>query len=107
MHAATDIDQLNPEQVRELAVRLQAEIRVKQALIDKLTHEMAILKRHKFAATSEAYTGEQQRVLFESVEMDLEALTAEIDQLVPELAVDREKRQPISFQGQMSRPSHK
>jgi transposase len=94
MHATADIDQLNPEQIRELAIRLQAEVRVKQALIDKLTHEMAILKRHKFAATSEAYSGEQQRVLFESIEMDLEALTAEIDQLVPEVAVEREKRQP-------------
>lgn len=88
-----DIDQLKPEQVRELAIRLQAELRVKQTLIDKLTHEMAILKRHKFAATSEGYAGEQQRVLFESIETDLEALSAEIDQLVPALAVERERRQ--------------
>jgi transposase len=94
MDATADIDQLNPEQVRELAIRLQAEIRVKQTLIDKLTHEMAILKRHKFAATSEVYTGEQQRVLFEAIEMDMEALSVEIDQLVPESAVEREKRQP-------------
>ena len=55
MNATANLDQLSPEQIRELAVRLQAEIRVKQALIDKLTHEMAILKRHKFAATSEVY----------------------------------------------------
>jgi transposase len=53
MNANTAIDELSPEQIREPAIRLQAEIRVKQALIDKLTHEMAILKRHKFAAASE------------------------------------------------------
>jgi len=41
MNAIEDIDQLSTEQIRELAVRLQAEIRVKQVLIDKLTHEMA------------------------------------------------------------------
>jgi transposase len=68
MHATADIDQLSPEQIRTLAIRLQAEVRVKQALIDKLTHEMAILKRHKFAAASEVYTGERQRLLFETMQ---------------------------------------
>jgi len=32
-----------------------AEIAFKQALIDKLTHEMAVLKRLKFAATRERF----------------------------------------------------
>lgn len=92
--AIADLDQLDPEQLRELALRLHADIQHKQVLIDKLTHEMAILKRHKFAAASEAYTGEQQRVLFESIETDLAALTAEIDALIPTNAAEREKRQP-------------
>src|SRR5450830_506608 len=61
MDASTDLDQLNSQQLRELAVRLIAEVRTKQTLIDKLTHEMATLKRLKFAATSEAYAGEKQR----------------------------------------------
>jgi transposase len=94
MNAIADLDQLSPEQIRELAVRLQAELRVKQALIDKLTHEMAILKRHKFAATSEAYTGEHQRLLFETIEADLEALSAEIGKLTPAAPAEGEKRQP-------------
>src|SRR5688500_16824609 len=94
MDATADIDQLSTEQLRALAIRLQAEVRVKQVLIDKLTHEMAILKRQKFAAASEVYTGERQRLLFETIESDLEALTAEIDKLAPEIAVLREKRQP-------------
>jgi transposase len=94
MHATADIDQLNTQQIRALAIRLQAEVCAKQALIDKLTHEMAILKRHKFAAASEAYTGERQRLLFETIDTDLDALTAEIEKLAPEVAVLREKRQP-------------
>jgi transposase len=47
----------------------------------KLTHELAILKRQKFAATSEAYAGEQQRELFETLDIDLAAVTAEMEQL--------------------------
>jgi len=69
-------------------------MRAKQTLIDKLTHEMAVLKRIKFAATSEAYTGEQQRLLFETIETDLAALQAEIDKVEPEVAGQREKQQP-------------
>jgi transposase len=55
---------------------------------------MAVLKRIKFAATSEAYTGEQQRLLFETIETDLAALQAEIDQVTPEAADQRGKQQP-------------
>lgn len=67
-------DQLNPAQLRELATRLMAEVRLKQALIDKLTHEMATLKRLKFSAASEAFTGERQQLLFETIETDLAVL---------------------------------
>jgi transposase len=82
MDLTVDITELNPDQIRELAIRLQAEGRFRQTVIDKLTHELAILKRQKFAATSEAYTGEQQRELFETLDIDLAAVTAEIEQLV-------------------------
>lgn len=94
MNSNTAIDDLSPEQIRELAIRLQAEIRIKQVLIDKLTHEMAILKRHKFAAASEVYSGERQRLLFETIETDLDALREEINSLVPEVASERQKQQP-------------
>ena len=55
MTATPTLDHLDAQQLRELATRLMAEMRVKQVLIDKLTHEMATLKRLKFAAASEAY----------------------------------------------------
>ena len=47
------LDQLPEAQVRALAARLITEVRHKQATIEKLTHEMAVLKRLKFAAKSE------------------------------------------------------
>jgi transposase len=94
MTSAADLAHLDADQLRALAARLMTEMHAKQALIDKLTHEMATLKRIKFAATSEAYTGEQQRLLFETIEADLAALQAEIDQVEPEAADQREKQPP-------------
>src|SRR5579872_2232771 len=94
MNAIANLDHLNAEQLRELAVRLHAEVHVKQTLIDKLTHEMAILKRHKFAATSEVYSGERQQLLFETIETDLQALSAEIEKLTTAALTGSEKRQP-------------
>jgi hypothetical protein len=58
MIAPPELAQLNEAQLRELAVRLIDEVRLKQTAIDKLTHEMAVLKRLKFAARSEAFHGE-------------------------------------------------
>ena len=70
-------------------------MRGKQALIDKLTHEMAIFKRLKFVASSEVYSGEQQRMLFETLDTDTEALTAEIEQIAPTKPVEDDgKKQP-------------
>jgi transposase len=63
-------------------------------LNDKLTHEMATLKRLKFAATSEAYVGERQQLLFETIDTDLAALSAEIDKLAPCVPVAADKQQP-------------
>jgi transposase len=94
MISTADLDTLNPQQLRELAASLMAEVRSKQTLIDKLTHEMATLKRLKFAATREAYAGERQQLLFETIDTDLAALSAEIGKLTPSAPADRDKQQP-------------
>jgi transposase len=94
MTSPADLDTLSTEELRQLASRLLVETRAKQALIDKLTHEMAVLKRLKFAASSEAYSGEQQRLLFETIDADLEALSAEMEQLTAPTSPAGEKRQP-------------
>jgi hypothetical protein len=41
----SSLSDLSAEQLRELTGRLLVEVRHKQALIDKLTHENAVLKR--------------------------------------------------------------
>lgn len=61
------LDGLSAAQLRELTVRLTAEVKHKQALIDKLTHENSLLKRMKFAAQSERFDAEQFSLLDDAV----------------------------------------
>ncbi len=103
-----ELNNLNAQQlrdvVRSLMDTLQAkdaeiarrgrEITFKQALIDKLTHEMAVLKRLKFAAKSESFNDEQRSLLDEAIDADLEALANEIEQLAPVPASKSDKQQP-------------
>jgi transposase len=77
----------------ELA-RRKYEIAFKQATIDKLTHEMAVLKRLKFAAKSEAFNAEQKSLLEETIDADLAALALEIEQRAPTQRDLGEKQQP-------------
>ncbi|HJW12070.1 MAG TPA: IS66 family transposase [Albitalea sp.] len=65
----------------ELLQRREREVAFKQAVIDKLTHENAILKRLKFAASSEAFSAEQKSLLEETLDADLAAVAAEIESL--------------------------
>jgi transposase len=91
---ASSLEQLDAHQLRGLALRLMGEVRSKQAMIDKLTHEMAVIKRLKFAATSEAFSAHQRSLLEEAIDTDLEALSREIEKLAPAAALEREKQQP-------------
>lgn len=94
IEATPSLDELDAPQLRALALRLMAEMRVKQVMIDKLTHEMATLKRLKFAATSEAFHIGQKSLLEEAIDMDIESLAQGIDQLAPPSAQQRERQQP-------------
>jgi transposase len=85
-----NLDTLSPDQLRDAVRELlaevaskSAEIAFKQATIDKLAHEMAVLKRLKFAAKSEAFNAEQQSLLEETIDTDLAALALEIEQRAP------------------------
>jgi transposase len=88
------LDSLDTDQLRIAVRTLAQEVHFKQATIDKLTHENAVLKRLKFAAQSEAYTGEQKNLLDETLDMDLAAVAAEIDALETASKPAAEKRQP-------------
>jgi transposase len=99
--AEEHIDTLEPEQLRAAVRALMIEVRsksrevaFKQATIDKLTHEMAVLKRLKFAAKSEAYNAEQKSLLEETIDADLAALAAEIESHQSAKPVSEDKQQP-------------
>jgi transposase len=96
-----DIDSLSPDQLRDAVRGLMLEVShksrenaFKQALIDKMTHEMAVLKRLKFAAKSEAFNVEQKSLLEETIDTDLAALALEIEQRAPSTAAKTDKQTP-------------
>lgn len=104
---------LDAQQLREVVRSLMGdiaqrdrEIAFKQATIDKITHEMAVLKRLKFAAKSEHFNPEQRSLLEEAIDADLEALQRELEQLAPEAPAEREKRTPKREKLPESLPRH-
>ncbi|MEY2872688.1 MAG: hypothetical protein RLZZ373_59 [Pseudomonadota bacterium] len=105
MISAQQLDTLDPQTrqaVQLLLAQVQqrdAEIAFKQALIDKLTHEMAVLKRMKFAASSERFAStlapEQRSLLEETLDTDLAELEREIEREQADAKKDKtEKKQP-------------
>jgi transposase len=94
------IEALGAQELREVVRALMLEvagkrheIAFKQATIDKLTHEMAVLRRLKFAAKSEAFNAEQKSLIEETVDVDLAALALEIEQRSP-AKTPEDKQQP-------------
>lgn len=110
MHTMVDeqqLQQMDVQQLRTLAAGLQAtlsakdtELRFRQARIDQLTHEMAVLKRLKFAARNEQLNAQQRSLLEETLEADLSALDAQLQALAgerdkPEAVRTQPRRAPL------------
>ncbi len=95
----SDLSLLDAEQLRELLAHSQREVAAMKLLVEKMTHEMAVLKRLKFAAKSEAYSPEQRSLLEESIDADIAAIEGELDKVKgkPTAADDKQqpKRQPL------------
>lgn len=79
--SSAEIDRLSEAQLREFTAALVQELALKQALIDRLTHEMAIIKRLRFAAKSEHFNAQQKGLFDEDGDADLEALAQQLEQL--------------------------
>lgn len=104
----THLNQLTAQQLRETVLSLiqttasqsavierkDREIAFKQAVIDKITHEMAVLKRLKFAAKSEVFSAEQKSLLDETIDADMEALQRELDAVQPPTQDHSDKQKP-------------
>lgn len=107
MQMHNQVDRMDAQQLRQFAAELietlaskDRELRHKQLKIEQLTHEMALLKRWKFAARSEQLHGTQRSLLDETIDADLEAIALELAALrSPQHSLapkDQPKRSPLS-----------
>ncbi len=88
MELPCDLAQMNADQLRDLTASLihtvnqQAQqLQFRQLKIEQLTHEMATLKRWRFARRSEQMDAVQRSLLEESIDEDLEAIELELKEL--------------------------
>lgn len=105
MVEVAQLQALNDEQLRDLACGLigqmqsqQRELLWRQSKIDKLTHELAMYKRWRFGARSERLSAEQARLFEESMDADLAAIEAQLEQVASEQPLaekGRPRRQPL------------
>lgn len=120
MPAAIDLSQLSESQLRAYAAQMQAALAERDASIQQLqsekeaqlqerdsaiqrltiekehlTHEIAILRRHRFGKRSEAGgKSPQQSLLDDLVDEDIAAIETELEQLVEPVAKGRPRSKP-------------
>jgi len=114
MPSAIDIHQLSEHELREWAAQMQqafgdkiAELQERDSTIQRLTiekehltHEIAILRRHRFGKRSEAHGSGQQSLLADLVDEDLAAIEDELEALgdtkrTPTPRTSKPRRQPL------------
>jgi transposase len=88
MHTTDQLARMDAESLRSLAAQLITEVSdvrrescLRQLKIDQLTHEIATLKRWKFARRSEQLSPTQRHLFEETIEADLEAIALELEAL--------------------------
>ena len=82
----------DPEELRAFTARLLAEVKAQAILIEKLRHQLAGHRAHRFGASSE--TAEQLQLALETSEIAAAAMTARLR--LPDVEEkDRPKRRPI------------
>jgi hypothetical protein len=101
MTSLPNLDQMTPDQLRCIsgAVDVQGrhhgqKIHRDETIIEQLTHEIAILKRHRFAKRSEQISPDQSILLDDLLNTDLDAIDAELSALQPEPATGKIRQQP-------------
>jgi transposase len=111
VEALESLSNLNAEQLRQLAAELitklakqsqqhavviaakDSDIQYRQAKIDKLTHELATLKRWKFGRSSEQLNAAQISLLDETLDADIAAIEEELKELSPAVKLEAAPRQ--------------
>ena len=88
--------QANNERQQATIEQQQATIDEQQAVLQSLQHDLALLKRSMFGQRRERFEDPQQRLLFDSVELD--DFRSEDDQPEPGSATNEQKR-PLADRG--------
>jgi transposase len=110
MQVHDQLARMDAQQLREYAAELietlvskDRELQYKELKIAQLTHEMAVLKRWKFAARSEQLHGVQRSLLDEAIDADLEAIAAELATLRSPTPTPKEQPKRRSLPGHLPR----
>jgi len=107
MNQPADLQNLSPDQLRTLVMQLQetvttqaqglaerdASIHQLQTHKDKLTHELALLRRHRFGKRSEGLDKQQLALLDALVDEDIAAIEAELEK-ASVASPQRERKKP-------------
>ena len=101
MTSHPNLDQLNPEELRALAAQLiqrvetmDKQINHQKSVNEKLAHEIALLKRFKFAKRSEQLSPDQASLLDDLIDTDIAAIEAELEALQPAPVEAKVRQQP-------------
>src|SRR5476649_2199069 len=109
MTSSPNLDQMTPDQLRAFAAQLLSQVETMgntvetmgkkinrdQTVIEKLTHEIAQLKRLKFAKRSEQMNPEQASLLDDLIDTDIAAIEAELQALqIAPAATEQKKQKP-------------
>ena len=104
MTSSLNLDQMTPEQLRALAEQalqllsqvdsMGQKIHRLETLNEQLAHEIAILKRHKFAKRSEQLSPDQGSLLDGLLDTDIAAIEAELKVVNPPPAPDELRQKP-------------
>ena len=101
MTSSPNLDQLTPDQLRALAAQLLLQVDTMgkkihriETVNEQLAHEIALLKRHKFAKRSEQLSSAQGSLLEELIDTDVAAIEAELKAVSPLAAPAEPRQQP-------------
>lgn len=101
MTSHPNLDQLNPEELRALVAQLiqrvetmDKQITHHKSVNEKLGHEIALLKRFKFAKRSEQLSPDQASLLDDLIDTDIAAIEAELEALQPVSVEAKMRQQP-------------
>jgi hypothetical protein len=101
MTSSPNLDQLTPDQLRALAAQLLLQVDTMgkkihriETVNEQLAHEIALLKRHKFAKRSEKLSPAQGSLLEDLIDTDVAAIEAELKAVSPLAAPAEPRQQP-------------